>query len=79
MMWRMIKAAKSKRTNEIYNVGTKPRGNPKFRKLEHIPGKSSLDPNVKTWSKLAKSFGMEIHYHNRSRLNHSLENGAAMV
>ena len=43
--------------HEIYNVGTKPRGNPKFRKLEHIPGKSSLDPNVKTWSKLAKSFG----------------------
>ena len=43
--------------HEIYNVGTKPRGNPKFRKLEHIPGKSSLDPNVKTWSKLANSFG----------------------
>lgn len=43
--------------HEIYNVGTKPRGNPKFRKLAHIPGKSSLDPNVKTWSKLAKSFG----------------------
>ena len=27
-------------------------------------------------AKRAKAFGMEIHYHNRSRLNHSLENNA---
>ena len=43
--------------HEIYNVGTKPRGNPKFRRLEHIAGKNSLNPDVQTWAKFAKSHG----------------------
>ena len=36
--------------HEIYNVGTGPRGNVKHRKLMHVPGKSTLDPNIKTWA-----------------------------
>ena len=43
--------------HQIYNVGTKPRGKTKFRKLEHISGKSSLSPGVKTWSKFAQESG----------------------
>lgn len=43
--------------HQIYNVGTKPRGKSKFRKLEHITGKVSLDKGVKTWSKFAQESG----------------------
>ncbi|MBG87352.1 MAG: aryl-sulfate sulfohydrolase [Verrucomicrobiales bacterium] len=43
--------------HEIYNVGTKPRGNSQHRRLEHIPGKSTLDPNIKTWAQSLKEAG----------------------
>lgn len=36
--------------HEIYNVGTGPRGNPKYRRLQHIPGVDVLDTNIKTWA-----------------------------
>jgi len=36
--------------HKIYNVGTAPRGNKKFRRLEHVPGVSTLDPKIKTWA-----------------------------
>lgn len=36
--------------HEIYNVGTGPRGNPKHRKLKHIPGTNTLDPKIRTWA-----------------------------
>lgn len=36
--------------HEIYNVGTGPRGNPKYRRLQHIPGVDTLDRNTRTWA-----------------------------
>ncbi len=36
--------------HEIYNVGTGPRGNAKHRKLLHIPGTDTLNPNTRTWA-----------------------------
>jgi arylsulfatase A-like enzyme len=36
--------------HEIYNVGTGPRGDAKYRRLLHIPGTSTLDPATRTWA-----------------------------
>lgn len=36
--------------HEVYNVGTGARGNAKYRRLEHVPGTSTLDPKIKTWA-----------------------------
>ncbi len=36
--------------HEIFNVGTSPRGKAEHRKLEHIPGKDTLDPSIQTWA-----------------------------
>ena len=36
--------------HQVYNVGTGPRGNAKYRRLEHIPGTKTLDPEIKTWA-----------------------------
>jgi arylsulfatase A-like enzyme len=36
--------------HEVYNVGTKPRGNSRYRKLLHIPGTKTLNPKIKTWA-----------------------------
>ena len=36
--------------HEIYNVGTGPRGKAQFRRLEHIPGTTTLDPKIRTWA-----------------------------
>ena len=38
--------------HEIYNVGTGPRGNAKHRRLMHVAGTSTLDPEIKTWARL---------------------------
>ncbi len=43
--------------HEIYNVGTGPRGNAKHRKLLHIPGTNTLDPNIKTWAAQLQNAG----------------------
>ena len=43
--------------HKIYNVGTKPRGRAEFRRLEHIPGVSTLDTNIKTWAHQIKGAG----------------------
>jgi arylsulfatase A-like enzyme len=43
--------------HEIYNVGTEARGNPKYRHLKHIPGTSTLRPEIKTWAQCAKDAG----------------------
>ena len=43
--------------HEIYNVGTRPRGNAKHRKLEHVPGVDTLDPKIRTWAHQLKSAG----------------------
>lgn len=36
--------------HEIYNVGTKRRGNPKFGKLKHVPGTDTLKTTLRTWA-----------------------------
>src|SRR6056297_1699296 len=36
--------------HKIFNVGTKPRGNAKFRRLEHVPGTDTLSPEIITWA-----------------------------
>lgn len=43
--------------HQIYNVGTRPRGDKRFRKLEHISGVSVLDPNITTWAQVAQDSG----------------------
>jgi len=36
--------------HQIYNVGTKPRGKSKFRRLKHVPGVDTLDTGIRTWA-----------------------------
>ncbi|MGB7342938.1 MAG: sulfatase [Pirellulaceae bacterium] len=43
----------------IYNVGTSARGNPKHRKLQHVPGTDVLPTNIKTWAHVAQDAGYE--------------------
>jgi len=43
--------------HQIYNVGTRPRGDKRFRKLEHIPGLDVLDPTITTWAEVAQESG----------------------
>ncbi len=40
--------------HEIFNVGTRPRGNEKDRLLTHIPGTTTLRPEIVTWALPAK-------------------------
>jgi arylsulfatase A-like enzyme len=43
--------------HHIYNVGTKPRGNAKHRKLEHVPGTETLATNIRTWAHRLQNAG----------------------
>ena len=43
--------------HQIYNVGTSLRGNPKYSKLKHIPGKDVLSTNIRTWAHVAHDAG----------------------
>ena len=43
--------------HQIYNVGTKPRGNSEYRRLEHVAGVDTLDPSIKTWAHQFQSAG----------------------
>jgi len=43
--------------HKIFNVGTKPRGKAKDRGLEHIPGTSTLRPDIVTWAESLQSAG----------------------
>lgn len=36
--------------HKVYNVGTRPRGNAAYRRLEHIQGTDVLDPGIETWA-----------------------------
>jgi len=45
--------------HQIYNVGTKPRGESAHRRLEHIPGVKTLDTNIKTWAHQLQSVGYQ--------------------
>ena len=43
--------------HEVYNVGTGPRGKAEHRKLKHIPGVSTLSPDITTWAQSVKAAG----------------------
>lgn len=43
--------------HKIYNVGTGPRGNPKYRRLNHVPGVDVLDTSIKTWAHQIQATG----------------------
>jgi len=43
--------------HEIYNVGTGPRGDARFRRLEHVPGVDTLRPEIKTWAECFQEAG----------------------
>lgn len=43
--------------HEIYNVGTRPRGKSQHRRLKHVPGVSTLDPEIKTWAHQLQAAG----------------------
>ncbi|RMF92950.1 MAG: aryl-sulfate sulfohydrolase, partial [Planctomycetota bacterium] len=43
--------------HEIYNVGTGPRGNAKYRRLLHVPGTDVLDPSITTWAQCIQKAG----------------------
>ena len=45
--------------HQIYNVGTRLRGNPRFSRLKHVPGKKTLDPGIKTWAHCLKESGYQ--------------------
>ena len=43
--------------HQMYNVGTRPRGKSQHRRLEHIPGVDTLDPQIKTWAHQLQAAG----------------------
>jgi arylsulfatase A-like enzyme len=43
--------------HQVYNVGTGPRGNEKYRKLQHVPGTATLDPAIRTWAHCLQDAG----------------------
>jgi arylsulfatase A-like enzyme len=43
--------------HRIFNVGTRPRGDARFRRLEHVPGVDILDPKIRTWAQQIQSAG----------------------
>lgn len=43
--------------HQIFNVGTNPRGAAAHRRLEHIPGVSTLDPEIQTWARQLQDHG----------------------
>ncbi len=45
--------------HEIYNVGTKPRGDAKHRKLLHTPGVATLRPDISTWAQQLQKAGYQ--------------------
>ena len=43
--------------HKIFNVGTRPRGKKKHRRLNHVPGVDVLEPTIKTWPQLYQAAG----------------------
>jgi arylsulfatase A-like enzyme len=43
--------------HEIFNVGTKLRGSPKFSKLKHVPGTDTLRTDIHTWAQQIREAG----------------------
>ena len=43
--------------HQVFNVGTGPRGNAKFRRLLHVPGVNTLPPEIRTWAHCVQDAG----------------------
>ncbi|MEM9283929.1 MAG: sulfatase [Verrucomicrobiota bacterium] len=43
--------------HKVYNVGTGPRGKSQHRRLKHIPGVDTLDPEITTWAETLQGAG----------------------
>lgn len=43
--------------HKIYNVGTGPRGKATLRRLKHVPGVDTLDPEIVTWAEMLQQAG----------------------
>lgn len=43
--------------HQVFNVGTRPRGNAKTRRLKHVPGTDILDPKLSTWARQLQKAG----------------------
>jgi arylsulfatase A-like enzyme len=43
--------------HEVFNVGTGPRGSAKHRRLKHIPGTTTLRPDIVTWAESLQAAG----------------------
>ncbi len=43
--------------HRIFNVGTGPRGKSQFRRLQHVPGTDTLDPEITTWAQCLQKAG----------------------
>ena len=43
--------------HKIFNVGTRPRGKAKDRRLQHIVGTSTLRPDIVTWAESLQAAG----------------------
>ena len=43
--------------HRIFNVGTKPRGDARFRRLQHVVGTNVLSPRTVTWAETLKASG----------------------
>ena len=43
--------------HRIFNVGTRPRGDARFRRLLHVPGQTTLDAQIVTWAERLREGG----------------------
>jgi arylsulfatase A-like enzyme len=43
--------------HEVFNVGTRARGNGKHRRLQHVPGTATLRPDIVTWAECLQAAG----------------------
>ena len=55
--------------HRVFNVGTRPRGNAKHRRLQIVPGVSTLDPSIKTWAQCIQEAGYKTGHFGKWHLS----------
>lgn len=56
--------------HEVYNVGTRPRGDARHRRLLHVPGTDTLDPELRTWAHQLQDAGYTTAIMGKWHLSH---------